>query len=121
MMQFHKLDSRRLRVTDLPSTVEGLRVDAKELEVIVSYVGDPGGRKAIVLDNVVVPLMLAAPAMLDALRATQGWLSELAGLVSERKFDAAEDWVAACADWIAKHEDEAEDAIAQATNEEVNA
>ena len=88
-MQFEKLDSRRLRVTDLPSTVEGLRVDAKELEVIVSYVGDPGGRKAIVLDNVVNPLMFAAPVLYDALQdmldeADLGAVDEETALIAER-------------------------------------
>lgn len=112
MMQFHKLDSRRLRVTDLPSTVEGLRVDATELEVIVSYVGDPSGRKAIVLDNVVVPLMMAAPELFDCLVEVKHTLIELYEQVY--KDDESDNDVTALIDRVIA-------VIAQATNEEVNA
>lgn len=106
-MQFHKLDSRRLRVTDLPSTVEGLRVDATELEVLIAYVGDPSGRKAIVLDNVVVPLMLAAPALLERLQAM------VSG--AECECDTADPEHPLCDICWSRS------VIAQATNEEVNA
>lgn len=114
MMQFHKLDSRRLRVTDLPSTVEGLRVDAKELEVIVSYVGDPGGRKAIVLDNVVVPLMMAAPELMAVVLLAVNYANDTKDRFSQH-------WDACDEESYTALLDAAEAVMSQANNEGVNA
>ncbi len=45
---------RRLKFTDLPDTVEDL-AGLPELEVDIRYTGESSGRKAIVLDNAIIP------------------------------------------------------------------
>jgi hypothetical protein len=59
--------SRTIEVTELPGRVAGL-VSADELTVSVDYTNGPSCRKGITLDNAVLPLMAAAPELLEALR-----------------------------------------------------
>lgn len=67
-MQFtwHKSD-RSIEVTDLPRLVDGI-VSADELTVSINYTGGSSCRKGITLDNAVMPLMAAAPELLEALQ-----------------------------------------------------
>lgn len=73
----HKSD-RSIEVTDLPRLVDGI-VSADELTVSINYTGGSSCRKGITLDNAVLPLMAAAPELLDALRymvenaEAEGW------------------------------------------------
>jgi len=67
-MQFRKLDSRRMRVTDLPSSVDGIRLGIQEMEVIVAYSGEGSVRRGLAIDHCVMPLVLAAPALYEALQ-----------------------------------------------------
>ena len=62
----HKSD-RSIEVTDLPRLVDGI-VSADELTVSVNYTGRSSCRKGITLDNAVMPLIAAAPMMLEALQ-----------------------------------------------------
>lgn len=107
-MKFEKVDSRRLRVTDLPETVDGIRTKVYGLEVLLAYTGDGSVYKGIVLDNVVVPLMLAAPALLLHCKQLLDWTKP------EYQSGVNEDYLGPI--WRA-----ADAAIAQATGEEVNA
>ena len=59
--------NRTIEVTELPGRVAGL-VSADELTVSVDYTDGPSCRKGITLDNAVLPLMAAAPELLEALR-----------------------------------------------------
>lgn len=56
-------DGRRLRFSELPERADGLRM-LPELEVYVEYAEEPRGagtlRKALTLDNVVMPAIVAA-------------------------------------------------------------
>lgn len=73
----HKSD-RSIEVTELPRLVDGI-VSADELTVSINYTGGSSCRKGITLDNAVMPLMAAAPELLDALRymvenaEAEGW------------------------------------------------
>ncbi len=55
--------NRRLIVSDLPPTIDGLRNDLESLEITIQYT-DPNpcgnGAKAIVLDNVIIPAIVKA-------------------------------------------------------------
>jgi hypothetical protein len=63
--------SRTIEVTELPRRVAGL-VAADELTVSVDYTDGPSCRKGITLDNAVLPLMAAAPELLEALATLVG-------------------------------------------------
>ena len=65
-MTFHKIDSRILRVTGLPDSFDGLATGIESMDVCVGYDGETSGRKAIVLDGLVMPLIAAAPELLAA-------------------------------------------------------
>lgn len=79
----HKSD-RSIEVTDLPRIVDGI-VAADELTVSINYTGGSSCRKGITLDNAVMPLMAAAPELLDALRymvenaEAEGWSGLMLG------------------------------------------
>jgi hypothetical protein len=68
--------SRQIDVTEIPESVNGIRV-AQELTVEVRYRGEPSGRKALTLDNAVMPLIAAAPTMLAALLEARHTLIEM--------------------------------------------
>lgn len=111
-MKFEKLDSRRMRVTDIPSSVDGIRLGITEMEVIVAYSGDGSVRRGLAIDHCVMPLILAAPELYDCLVKAKHTLIELYEEVYQS--DESDNDVTALIERVIA-------VIAQATNEEVNA
>lgn len=110
-MKFEKLDSRRMRVTDIPSSVDGIRLGIQEMEVIVAYSGDGSVRRGLAIDHCVMPLILAAAELVEA-------LAPFADLIEN-----ADDFPDGLHQWTVDTADvrRAKRAIAQATEQEVNA
>jgi hypothetical protein len=68
-MQFKREKTgRTITVTDIPLRVDGITTAGDTMTVKVSYEGDSSARVGHTLDNAVIPLMAAAPELLDALR-----------------------------------------------------
>lgn len=86
--------SRTITVTDIPLRVAGITTAGDTMTVNVSYEGDSSGRVGHALDNAVLPLMAAAPALLEALRLCadklRAWTAE-----DEAALEAAEAAIAA--------------------------
>ena len=68
-----KRESRVLWLSELPDKVEGITTP-EAFEIEVHYTGDGSNRKAIALDNLVLPVLTAAPEALDALEALVSWM-----------------------------------------------
>jgi hypothetical protein len=87
-MKFNWEKSRRtIEVTELPSRVAGL-VSADELTVSVNYADGPSCRKGITLDNAVMPLMAAAPELLEALKILRTQIGDYLDGQGAAKFHA---------------------------------
>lgn len=110
-MKFEKLDSRRMRVTDIPSSVDGIRLGITEMEVIVAYSGDGSVRRGLAIDHCVMPLILAAPALLDACQQLLAAFKDTCNGWPARELHATPLEIVSIA----------EQAISQATEQEVNA
>jgi len=79
--------NRTIEVTELPGRVAGL-VSADELTVSVDYTDGPSCRKGITLDNAVLPLMAAAPALLEALKILRAQIGDYRDGQGAAKFHA---------------------------------
>jgi hypothetical protein len=79
--------NRTLEVTELPGRVAGL-VSADELTVSVDYTDGPSCRKGITLDNAVLPLMAAAPELLEALKILRAQIGDYRDGQGAAKFHA---------------------------------
>lgn len=52
--------SRTLAVTGIPKKIKDLKNDIRRMKITVGYTGTSSGRKAIVLDNVIIPAIARA-------------------------------------------------------------
>lgn len=75
--------NRRIKIVGIPPKVDGLLNEFDTLEILINYTGDSSAAKAIPLDNVIIPQIVASVNAIEAIGGNPATVAALAGALGE--------------------------------------